>query len=169
MAKHHGLGRLDGRDLERGQVHERFVLDGLDVLYDDADEGLDLIPDHAYDLAVLSETLQTVRHPRELLGRILNKAGEAIVSFPNFASYRIRLLLLFRGHLPVNPQLPFEWYDTPNIHVVTLKDFRALCAKEGIAIKEIRTEADTFLGRLFLKLGLLNLGATRVIARLARA
>ena len=144
------------------------IADGLDVLFDDADEGLDLIPDHAYDLAVLSETLQTVRHPRELLGRILNKAGEAIVSFPNFASHRIRLLLLFRGHLPVNPQLPFEWYDTPNIHVVTLEDFRALCEKEGIEIKELRTEADTFLGRLFLKLGLRNLGATRVIARLAR-
>jgi homoserine O-acetyltransferase len=79
------------------------------------------------------------------------------------------MLLLLSGHLPVNPQLPFEWYDTPNIHVVTLKDFRALCEKEGIAIKEIRTEADTFLGRLFLKLGLLNLGATRVIARLTRA
>ncbi len=145
------------------------IADGLDVLYDDADEGLDLIPDRAYDLAVLSETLQTVRHPRELLGRILNKADEAIVSFPNFASYRIRLLLLFRGHLPVNPQLPFEWYDTPNIHVVTLKDFQALCAKSGLEIREIRAESNHFLGRVLCALGLKNLGASRIVARVARA
>ena len=145
------------------------VADGLDVLYDDADDGLDLIPDHAYDVAVLSETLQTVRKPRELLERILDKADEAIVTFPNFASHAIRLLLAFKGRLPVSAELPFDWYDTPNTHIVTLKDFRALCRKEGIEIKEIRAESDTFLGRFFLKLGLYNLGATRVIARLARA
>ena len=139
------------------------------MLFDDADTGLDLIPDGAYDVAVLSETLQTVKYPRELLTRLLNKAGEAVVAFPNFASYRIRLLLLFRGHLPVNPQLPFEWYDTPNIHVVTLKDFRALCAKSGLEIREIRTESNHFLGRVLCALGLKNLGASRIVARVARA
>ncbi|MBR0068137.1 MAG: hypothetical protein IJQ00_11120, partial [Kiritimatiellae bacterium] len=145
------------------------VGDGLDVLFDDADAGLDLIPDGAYDVAVLSETLQTVKYPRELLTRLLNKAGEAVVSFPNFASYRIRLLLLFTGHLPVNPQLPFEWYDTPNIHVVTLKDFRALCEKSGLVIKEIRAETNHFLGRILCALGLKNLGASRIIARVSRS
>ena len=117
----------------------------------------------------IAETLQTVKYPRELLTRLLDKAGEAVVAFPNFASYRIRLLLLFRGHLPVNPQLPFEWYDTPNIHVVTLKDFRALCAKSGLAIREIRTESNHFLGRILCALGLKNLGASRIVARVARA
>ena len=117
---------------------------------------------------MLSETLQTVKYPRELLTRLLSKAKEAVVSFPNFASYRIRMLLLFRGHLPVNPQLPFEWYDTPNIHVVTLKDFRALCAKSGLVIREIRTESNHFFGRLLCALGLKNLGASRVVARISR-
>ena len=153
---------IDGDKIAAG------VGDGLDVLFDDADTGLDLIPDSAYDVAVLSETLQTVKYPRELLTRLLSKAKEAVVSFPNFASYRIRLLLLFRGHLPVNPQLPFEWYDTPNIHVVTLKDFRALCAKSGLVIREIRTESNHFFGRLLCALGLKNLGASRVVARVAR-
>ena len=144
------------------------VGDGLDVLFDDADAGLDIIPDGAYDVAVLSETLQTVKYPRDLLTRLLDKAKEAVVSFPNFASYRIRLLLLFTGHLPVNPQLPFEWYDTPNIHVVTLKDFRALCAKSGLEVKEIRAEADGVVGRILCALGMKNLGASRIVARVAR-
>ena len=154
---------IDGDKIAAG------VADGLDVLFDDADTGPDLIPDGAYDVAVLSETLQTVKYPRELLTRLLDKAGEAVVAFPNFASYRIRLLLLFRGHLPVNPQLPFEWYDTPNIHVVTLKDFQALCAKSGLEIREIRAESNHFLGRILCALGLKNLGASRIVARVARA
>ena len=144
------------------------VADGLDVLYDDADEGLDLIPDGSYDMAVLSETLQTVKKPRELLERILDKAKEAVVTFPNFASLAIRIHLAFTGRMPVGSELPFEWYDTPNTHFFTLKDFCALCKKEGIRILELRTEADNFVGRCLLRLGLRNLGATRVIARLAR-
>ena len=144
------------------------IANGVDVLFDDADEGLDVIPSGTYDLAVLSETLQTVKHPRELLRRILEIAGEAIVSFPNFAVYSIRAHLAFTGRLPVSRQLPFEWYDTPNIHCITLKDFRELCAKEGIAIREIRAESRRPLGKLLCALGLTNLGASRIIARIAR-
>ena len=145
------------------------VANGVDVLFDDADEGLGMIPSGTYDLAVLSETLQTVKHPRELLRRILEIAGEAIVSFPNFAVYSIRAHLAFTGRLPVSRQLPFEWYDTPNIHCITLKDFRELCAKEGIVIREIRAESRRPVGKLLCALGLTNLGASRIIARIARA
>ena len=144
------------------------VGDDLSVLYDDADAGLALIPDHAYDLAILSETLQTVKYPRELLLHLLEKAEEAVVTFPNFASYGIRLHILFSGRLPVSRQLPFEWYDTPNIHCVTLKDFRALCEQSGIEIREIRAESHHLLGKILCALGLRNLGASRVIARIAR-
>ena len=144
------------------------VANGVDVLFDDADDGLDVIPAGTYDMAVLSETLQTVKHPRELLHRILDIAGEAIVSFPNFAVYSIRLHLGLTGRLPVSRQLPFEWYDTPNIHCITLKDFRILCAKEGIEIREIRAESRRPLGRLLCALGFTNLGASRIIARIAR-
>lgn len=144
------------------------VAGGLDVLFDDADEGLALVPDGTYDTVVLSETLQTVRKPREILVKILDKAKEAVVTFPNFADIRIRFHMLFRGCMPVGSELPFEWYDTPNIHFLTLKDFRALCAKEGIEILETRAEADNLLGRILIALGLPNLGASRIIARLAR-
>ena len=144
------------------------IANGVDVLYDDADEGLDIVPVGAYDVAVLSETLQTVKHPRELLRRILEIAGEAIVSFPNFAVYTIRVHLAFTGRLPVSRQLPFEWYDTPNIHCITLKDFRTLCAKENIEIREIRTESRRLIGKALCALGLTNLGAARIIARIAR-
>ena len=142
---------------------------GVDVLFEDADEGLGLLPDAAYDLAVLSETLQTVKRPREILVKILDKAKEAIVTIPNFAAVGIRLHLLFTGRMPVGRELPFEWYDTPNTHFFTFDDFRALCAREGIEIRSVRAEAKGWLGRLLLALGFTNLGADRVICRLARA
>ena len=145
------------------------VRGNLDVLYEDADEGLGLLPDAAYDTAILSETLQTVKKPREILVRILDKAKEAIVTIPNFAAIGIRLHLLFTGRMPVGSELPFEWYDTPNTHFFTFDDFRALCAKEGIAIKDVHAEASSWFGKLLLALGFKNLGADRVICRLTRA
>ena len=140
----------------------------LDVLFEDADQGLGLLPDRAYDMAVLSETLQTVKKPREILVKILDKANEAIVTIPNFAVVGIRFHLLFTGRMPVGSELPFEWYDTPNTHFFTFDDFKALCAREGIEIKEARAEAAGLFGRLLLALGLKNLGADRLVCRLAR-
>ncbi|MGN0846262.1 MAG: homoserine O-acetyltransferase [Kiritimatiellia bacterium] len=144
------------------------VRGGIDVLFEDADAGLGLLPDAAYDVAVLSETLQTVKKPREILVKILDKAKDAIVTIPNFASIGIRLHLLFTGRMPVGSELPFEWYDTPNTHFFTFDDFRALCAKEGIEIRSVHAEASGWVGRLLLALGFTNLGADRVICRLAR-
>ena len=90
------------------------------------------------------------------------------MTFPNFAAYRIRLTLGFMGRLPVSKALPFKWYDTPNIHCVTLKDFRELCRAEGLDILEVRAESRHLFGKLLLMLGLKNLGASRIIARIAR-
>ena len=115
-----------------------------------------------------SETLQTVKKPREILVKILDKAREAVVTIPNFASIGIRLHLLFTGRMPVGEELPFEWYDTPNTHFFTFHDFRALCEKENIEIKSVQAEAAGLFGRLLIKLGFVNLGADRVICRLAR-
>lgn len=141
----------------------------LDVLFEDADQGLGLLPDNAYDVAVLSETLQTVKKPREILVNILDKAKEAIVTIPNFAAIGIRLHLLLTGRMPVGSELPFEWYDTPNTHFFTFKDFLALCRKEGIVVREVRAESSSLIGKLLIALGFRNLGADRVVARLARA
>lgn len=159
--------RGTGIEIDFGKIVDG-VRGDLNVLYEDADEGLGLLPDAAYDVAVLSETLQTVKKPREILVKILDKAKEAVVTIPNFASIGIRLHLLLTGRMPVGSELPFEWYDTPNTHFFTFHDFRALCAKEGIEIKTIRAEANGWFGRLLLALGFVNLGADRVICRLAR-
>lgn len=159
--------RGTGIEIDFGKIVDG-VRGGLNVLYEDADEGLGLLPDAAYDVAVLSETLQTVKKPREILVKILDKAKEAVVTIPNFASIGIRLHLLLTGRMPVGSELPFEWYDTPNTHFFTFHDFRALCAKEGIEIKTVRAEANGWFGRLLLALGFVNLGADRVICRLAR-
>ena len=109
-----------------------------------------------------------MKNPRGLLREALRIADEAIVTFPNFAAYRIRLSLALTGRLPVSKQLPFEWYDTPNIHCVTLKDFRRLCEQEGYEIREVRAESRHLFGRLLLALGLKNLGASKIVARIAR-
>ena len=156
----------DGVEIDITEFEEA-VADGNTLLWEDADEGISLVPDRHYDMAICSETLQVVQNPRGLLHEALRLADEAIVSFPNFAAYRIRLTLGLGGHLPVSKQLPFQWYDTPNIHLITLKDFRNLCDKEGIEIREIRAESRHLIGKLLLALGFRNLGASRIIARIA--
>ena len=148
--------------------YEEAIADGHDVIWEDVDEGLSVVPDGHYDTAIVSDTLQEVRNPRGLLREALRIADEAIVTFPNFAAYRIRLTLALKGRLPVSKHLPFQWYDTPNIHLITLKDFRALCEKEGIEILEVKAESRHFIGRILMALGFKNLGASRIVARIRR-
>ncbi len=141
---------------------------GNDIIYEDADEGLTLIPDQAYDMAILLETLQTVKYPRELLRQMLRVAKEGVVSFTNFASLMVRVQLGIYGHMPVGKQMPFEWYNTPNIHFFTLKDFIALCKEERIEILELDVKARDWLSKLLLLLGFKNVGAFKVVARIAK-
>ncbi len=158
----------DGVEIDVEKFEEALA-DGHRMLYDDVDDqGLECIPDRHYDVAVVSDTLQEVKNPRGLLREALRIADEAIVTFPNFAAYRIRLTLALTGRLPVSKQLPFEWYDTPNIHCITLKDFRALCDKEGIEILEVKAESRHLLGKIMMLLGLRNLGASKIVARITR-
>ena len=157
----------DGVEIEVERFAEALA-DGHDMYWEDVDDGLEILPDRHYDTAIVSDTLQEVKNPRGVLREALRIADEAIVTFPNFAAYRIRFTLAFTGRLPVSKQLPFQWYDTPNIHCVTLKDFKALCDKEGIEIKEVRAESRHLLGKILLFFGFKNLGASRIIARIAR-
>jgi len=159
--------RGDGIDIDVEQIEEALA-DGHDMFWDDVDDGFESIPDRHYDTAIVSDTLQEVKNPRMLLSEALRIADEAIVTFPNFAAYRIRFTLAFTGRLPVSKQLPFQWYDTPNIHCVTLKDFRALCEKEGYEIREVRAESRHLFGKLLLLFGFKNLGASKIIARIAK-
>jgi methionine biosynthesis protein MetW len=157
----------DGVEIDIDKFKETLA-DGHMSYWEDADEGLSVIPDNHYDVAICSDTLQEVKNPRGLLDEALRIAGEAIVSFPNFAAYRIRLTLGLAGRLPVSKALPFQWYDTPNIHCITLKDFKALCEADGIEIKEIKAISRHFFGKILLALGFKNLGASQIVARIRR-
>ncbi len=107
------------------------VAKGLAVIQGDADADLGDYPNDAFDYVVLSQTLQATRHPRLVLEHMLRIGRHAVVSFPNFGHWRIRLLLMFGGRMPQTANLPDTWYDTPNIHFCTIKDFRDLCDTVG--------------------------------------
>ncbi len=111
------------------------VARGLSVIQGDADTDLAAYPDNSFDYAILSQTLQTTRRPDLVLDHLLRIGQEAFVSFPNFAQWRIRLAHMFGGRMPVTKQLPYRWYDTPNIHHVTIDDFRAHLKERGVLIE----------------------------------
>jgi len=116
----------------------RCIERGLSVLQGDINEELSDYPEGAFDYVVLSQTLQQIYEPSTLLQSMLRIGKKGIVSFPNFSHWRIRLQLLFQGYAPVSNQLPFEWYNTPNIRVITIKDFRKYARKVGFNIlKEV--------------------------------
>ena len=124
-----------GLEIDAGNVAAA-VARGLSVVQGDADIDLAGYPDRSFDYAILSQTLQTARAPDKVLGELLRIGGRAFVSFPNFAHWRVRLSLLWGGRMPVTPLLPERWYDTPNIHHVTIDDFRAFVAERGIAVEQ---------------------------------
>lgn len=132
-------------------------------------ENFYLVPDNSFDTVILSETLQVMRRPLRVLRESLRIAKSAIVTFPNFGYLTTRSQLFFLGHMPVDEHLPLEWYDTPNIHLFTLKDFVRLCADNGMRITAVRHHAESFIGRLLIGLGHPNLGAERLIVRIERA
>ena len=108
---------------------------GLSVMQGDADRDLAEFAADAFDYAILSQTLQAVRQPRNVLVDLLRLAERAIVSFPNFAHWRVRLSLLAHGRMPETRALPIPWWATPNIHLCTLRDFTALCAELDLRIE----------------------------------
>ena len=126
-----------GRGVEISQTGvNQAVARGLSVIQGDADHDLDIYPDGAFDYAILSQTLQATHNPRHVLEALLRIGRRAIVSFPNFGHWRIRLQFLTRGRMPVTEDLPYSWYDTPNIHFCTLHDFLSLADALGARIEE---------------------------------
>lgn len=135
MAALRDMRGVDARGLE---IDPRNVADamarGLSVMQGDADSDLADYPDASFDYAILSQTLQTTMRPHVVLDHLLRIGGQAFVSFPNFAHWRVRASLLWGGRMPVTRLIPVEWYETPNIHHVTISDFRAFVAKRGITV-----------------------------------
>ena len=128
--------RVDARGMELSQAGvNACVANGLSVIQGDADTDLGDYPDDAFDYVILSQTLQATRDPRQVLQQMLRVGKHAIVSFPNFAHWQVRLRLVFGGRMPETPTLPHKWYDTPNIHLCSIDDFRALCRDMGVEIE----------------------------------
>lgn len=123
-----------GLELDAGDVASA-VARGLSVVQGDADTDLADYPDNSFDYAILSQTLQTTRAPDVVLEHLLRIGRHAFVSFPNFAHWRVRASLLWGGRMPVTRLLPVAWYATPNIHHVTIDDFRALLKERGITVE----------------------------------
>ena len=127
---------VDARGLEIDPANVAAAMArGLSVIQGDADVDLAGYPDASFDYAILSQTLQTARAPDAVLGQLLRIGTRAFVSFPNFAQWRVRLSLLWGGRMPVTRQLPQSWYDTPNIHHVTIDDFRHHLKARGIVVE----------------------------------
>lgn len=128
--------QVDGRGMEISQAGvNACVSHGLSVIQGDADTDLKDYPSNAFDYAILSQTLQATRDPRGVMEHLARIGRRAIVSFPNFGHWRVRLHLLLRGRMPVTEALPMHWYDTPNIHLCTILDFVALCEEVGVTIE----------------------------------
>jgi len=132
------------------------IANGINVIQSNLDAGLAGFVDGAFDHVVLSRTLQTVRHTQEILAAMLRVGREAVVSFPNFGYWKNRLAVL-GGRMPVSEDLPYQWYDTPNVRFFTMLDFEALCEEMGFLVRErqvldeqgkLVTEEHNFLGSL---------------------
>lgn len=123
-----------GMELDPHGVAE-CVAKGLSVMQGDADTDLSDYPDAAFDYAILSQTLQTTKRPDMVLDHLLRVGRKGFVSFPNFAHWKVRASLLWNGRMPVTRLLPIAWYETPNIHHVTIRDFRELVAARGYRIE----------------------------------
>jgi methionine biosynthesis protein MetW len=139
------------------------VKNDINVLQLDLESGLSLFRDGSFDTVILSETLQTIHRIEQLLREMLRVGREAVVSFPNFGHWSARLQVLL-GRMPVSEELPYEWYDTPNVHLCTTLDFEDLCRKLGVRIRERvalhQGRQISFLPNLFGSLAVYRCAAT---------
>ena len=157
--------RVDGRGMELSMAGVRAaVAHGLSVIQGDADTDLGLYPDASFDYAILSQTLQTTKRPDKALDELLRIGRRAFVSFPNFGHWRVRTALLTGGRMPVTRLLPVAWYETPNIHHLTIADF-----SDFLAERRIMVEGAWFLnGDSLIRPALANFRAEHAVFLLSR-
>ena len=122
-----------GLEIDADNINEA-VGRGLNILEQNMDQGLSNFPDQSFDTVVMAHALQAVHFPDRILDEMLRIGRECIVTFPNFGHWRCRWYLSTRGRMPVSKFMPHNWYDTPNIHFCTVRDFEALCREKGIKI-----------------------------------
>lgn len=153
-----------GVDVDRENV-ELSIARGLPVIHADLDTGLPLVPDGSFDVAVLSQTLQQVRDPQSVLQAIYRIAQRSLVVVPNFGHWRVRWQALTQGRAPVTTSLPYEWYNTPNLHVMSMTDFRDLAERLEFRIAR---ELPIIGGRAVNRAWLANLRAESALYVLQR-
>ena len=164
-----GDGELLGRLIEEKQVHAQgieiseqaihhCVARGLSVFQEDIDTGLSDYADKSFDYVILNQTFQQVKKPDFVLKEALRVGEKAIVGFPNFLCISARFQMFFGGKIPVTPSLPFEWYDTPNLHFLSIADFQEYCKRREIQIERsifiAKNRKVRFLPNLFAEIGL---------------
>ena len=125
-----------GIELEEDKV-KKCISKGLSVIEGDAETELSQFPDKAFDFVILSQTLQAFYQPENVLGQLLRIGDKVIISIPNFGYWQIRASLLFFGKMPVTKSLPYTWYNTPNLHICSIKDFYQFCEKKKIKINRV--------------------------------
>lgn len=152
--------RAQGVEIDEKAIYA-CVAKGLSVVHQDIETGLSEYSDKSFDYVILAGSIQQVKNPDSVLKEALRVGKEAIVSFPNFGHFSVRMQILFGGRVPVTPSLPFEWYNTPNLHFLSVLDFREYCKRRGI-----RIERSAFLGKRRLK-SLSNLRAETGVFLLA--
>lgn len=144
--------QVEGTGIEKEEAKvASCIAKGLSVLQGDINAEVLDFPDKAFDYVILSQTLQQVFEPDQLIQSILRIGKNGIVSFPNFSHWLVRLQLLIKGYAPVTPQLPYQWYDTPNIRVITIKDFERFSRQVGFRIIKsaaINTQDEDKSGKL---------------------
>jgi len=123
-----------GVEISRAKV-ARAIARGVSVYQSDIDQGLADYPDQAFDYVILSQTLQETRHPLEVLREMVRVGRRVIVAFPNFGHWRTRLAMLLSGRAPRTKLFPYAWYDSPNIHFLTVQDFEELASMEGLTVE----------------------------------
>jgi methionine biosynthesis protein MetW len=129
--------QVDARGIEIStQGVQACVSAGLSVVQGDVEEDLYNYPDGAFDYVILSQTLQAMMDPKAMIEQMTRIGKHVIVSLPNFAYWRLRLFIMFKGRMPVSENLPYEWYDTPNIHFCTIRDFVNLAKAMGLTIEQ---------------------------------
>ncbi len=139
------------------------------VVQRDLDErGISDIKDDSYDYAIINRTIQEIRDPVALLNEILRVAKRVIVTFPNFGHWSARGSLMLHGRMPKSKELPYEWYNTPNIRLLTVKDFYTLCEKEGLKIEKMAFQNEQTMSKILTAVGLKNFGAEHVIAMVSK-
>jgi methionine biosynthesis protein MetW len=140
---------VEGRGIEiSGAQVQRAISNGVSVYQGDIDEGLTNYPDGTFDYVILSQTLQETRHPLQVLREMLRVGRKVIVAFPNFGHWSVRLAHLFSGRAPKTKLFPHAWYDSPNIHFLTVKDFEELAEREGWKVEREIFLSGRTLGKL---------------------